>query len=131
MAIDEKRIASIVSDVLGRLEGARAGMSGAGSGRGADAAAPIGVHADLDTAIAAARASYAAYDQVPLETRRKIIASIRETLAANYRTLAEVAVEETGLGRVEDKILKNQIVTELTPGTEDLEPRTWTGDHGL
>jgi len=45
--------------------------------------------------------------------------------------LAELAVEETGLGRVEDKILKNRIVTERTPGTEDLEPVAWTGDHGM
>ena len=42
-----------------------------------------------------------------------------------------MAVEETGLGRVEDKILKNRLVTEKTPGPEDLEPLTWTGDHGL
>ena len=45
--------------------------------------------------------------------------------------LAELAVEETGLGRVEDKIQKNRLVTERTPGPEDLEPVTWTGDHGL
>jgi acyl-CoA reductase-like NAD-dependent aldehyde dehydrogenase len=56
---------------------------------------------------------------------------IHATLATQYRAISELAVEETGLGRVEDKILKNQLVTEKTPGTEDLEPLAWTGDHGL
>jgi acyl-CoA reductase-like NAD-dependent aldehyde dehydrogenase len=91
----------------------------------------LGIHPDLEQAVAAARTAFQGFQQLPLETRKAIIAAARETLAANYRTLAEVAVAETGLGRVEDKILKNRIVTELTPGTEDLEPRTWTGDHGL
>jgi len=124
MAIDERRIESIVADVLERMERDRpAARPGAAS--------PLGVHPDLDTAVAAARAAFEAYDQVPLETRKRIIAAARETLAANYRVLSELAVEETGLGRVDDKILKNKIVTELTPGTEDLEPVAWTGDHGL
>jgi aldehyde dehydrogenase len=124
MAIDPGRISGIVAEVLERLEAESPARPGGTS-------APLGVHADLDAAVAAARASFAAYDQVTLATREAIIASIRETLAGQYRTLAEVAVEETGLGRVEDKILKNRIVTERTPGTEDLQPLAWTGDHGL
>ncbi|MFM8559715.1 MAG: aldehyde dehydrogenase family protein, partial [bacterium] len=40
-------------------------------------------------------------------------------------------VDETGLGRVSDKVLKNRLVAEKTPGVEDLEPGAWTGDHGL
>jgi len=124
MAIDSRRIESIVAEVLERLGTETPPGRGAGT-------APLGVHADLDQAVAAARSAFAAYDQTPLATRQAIIASIRETLAAQYRTLAELAVEETGLGRVEDKILKNQLVTERTPGTEDLEPIAWTGDHGF
>src|SRR5262245_60614247 len=124
MAIDERRIESIVSDVLERLE--------RGTPANSKGATPVlGVHPDLDTAVKAARAAFEAYRDVPIETRNKIIAAARETLAANYKVLADLAVEETGLGRVEDKILKNKIVTELTPGTEDLEPVAWTGDHGL
>jgi acyl-CoA reductase-like NAD-dependent aldehyde dehydrogenase len=120
MTIDERRIQSIVADVLEKLE--RPGVEG---GR------PLGVHADLDTAVASARRAFEAYDRTPLETRRAVIAAIRETLAANYETLSRTAVEETGLGRYEDKLIKNRLVTEKTPGTEDLEPHTWTGDHGL
>jgi aldehyde dehydrogenase len=124
MAIDEKRIASIVSDVLQRLERGRPAVS-------SGAAAPMGVHPDLDTAVAAARRGFAAYERVPLATRYRVVAAVRETLIANLRVLSEVAVEETGLGRVDDKMLKNRLVAEKTPGPEDLEPLTWTGDHGL
>ena len=128
MAVDARRIESIVAEVLERLE-APGGPPAAAARPGGDA--PLGVHPDLDTAVRAAREAFEAYERTPLDTRRRIVAAIRETLAANYRVLAELAVEETGLGRVEDKILKNQLVTERTPGPEDLEPITWTGDHGL
>jgi len=124
MSIDPGRISGIVAEVLERLEADA-------PGRGATTTAPLGIHPDLDSAVAAARASFAAYDQVPLSTRHAVIASVRETLAGQYRTLAQLAVDETGLGRVEDKILKNRIVTERTPGIEDLEPVAWTGDHGM
>jgi aldehyde dehydrogenase len=123
MALSEKQIAAIVGEVLERLE--------RGGPVAPQAPALAGVHPDLDRAVEAARAAFAAYDRTPLETRRRIIAAAREALATQYRTLAELAVAETGLGRVEDKILKNQLVTERTPGSEDLEPLTWTGDHGL
>jgi NAD-dependent aldehyde dehydrogenases len=122
MPLDQERIAAIVSEVLERLD--------AGGGAGG-AAAPKGVHADLDQAVAAAREAFRAYDRTPLETRRRIIAAVREALATQYERLARLAVEETGLGRVADKVAKNRLVTERTPGTEDLEPATWTGDHGL
>ena len=127
MPVDPQRIESIVAEVLEQLE-ARRDRAPGGPG---SAAAPLGIHPDLDTAVAAAREAFVAYDRTPLETRRRIVAAVRDTLAASYRRLAEVAVEETGLGRVEDKIIKNQLVTEKTPGPEDLEPVTWTGDHGL
>ena len=125
MAIDERRVSSIVAEVLERLEGSKSRPGGSPAGE------PLGVHPDLETAVAAAQAAYLAYDQTPLSTRFAIVAAIRETLIANLRPLSELAVEETGLGRVEDKILKNRLVAERTPGPEDLEPLAWSGDHGL
>ena len=47
------------------------------------------------------------------------------------RELAEYAVDETGLGRVEDKIKKNTLVATKTPGIEILRPITYSGDDGL
>jgi acyl-CoA reductase-like NAD-dependent aldehyde dehydrogenase len=122
MAIDETRIGSIVAEVLQRID------AGPGSSRGT---APVGVHPDLDTAVAAARQAFAAFERTPLDTRYRIVTAVRETMLANLRLLSESAVRETGLGRVEDKIIKNRLVAEKTPGPEDLEPGAWTGDHGL
>jgi acyl-CoA reductase-like NAD-dependent aldehyde dehydrogenase len=124
MAIEARRIESIVAEVLERLEGG-------GGGRRPGGTELVGVHPDLDTAVAAAQAAFEAFDRTPLKSRYEIVAAIRETLSANLRLMADVAVEETGLGRIEDKILKNRLVTEKTTGPEELEPVTWTGDHGL
>ena len=52
-------------------------------------------------------------------------------MMANAEALAKSAHEETGLGRYEDKVVKNRLVTEKTPGLEDLSPSAVTGDHGL
>ena len=38
---------------------------------------------------------------------------------------------ETGLGNVADKIKKNLLCADKTPGMEILEPKAVTGDHGL
>jgi acyl-CoA reductase-like NAD-dependent aldehyde dehydrogenase len=122
MSLDPARIESIVHDVLAQIENAdRAGARGA----------PLGVHGTLDEAVAAARRSFAAFRDVPLETRGRVISAVREIILANLEALATLAVEETGLGRVEDKIVKNRLVATRTPGTEDLEPLAWTGDHGM
>src|SRR5881409_1896386 len=125
MAIDERRIQSIVAEVLGRLESDPLGVAAT------PASEPLGVHADLESAIAGSVAAFKAFDGTSLQTRKAIVASIRETLTANVDVLSKLAVEETGLGRVEDKRVKNQLVIDLTPGPEDLEPIAWTGDHGL
>jgi acyl-CoA reductase-like NAD-dependent aldehyde dehydrogenase len=42
-----------------------------------------------------------------------------------------MALEETGLGRLEDKLRKNRLATLRTPGLEDLRPVAYSGDHGL
>jgi acyl-CoA reductase-like NAD-dependent aldehyde dehydrogenase len=68
---------------------------------------------------------------MPLALRERALGHIRARLRSNVRLLAELAVSETGLGRVPDKILKNSLVIERTPGTEDLAPEIATGDHGL
>ena len=66
-----------------------------------------------------------------LEKRNEIIANIRKQMLAHAEDLARRAHMETGLGRVGDKILKNRLVAEKTPGTEVLKPTAYTGDRGL
>ena len=122
MSLDAARIGAIVAEVLDKLERDPADPA---------AAKPVGIHASLDDAVAGARRAFAAWRDTSLEVRAAVIASIRDALIASLQVLSDLAVEETGLGRSEDKVLKNRLVTERTPGIEDLEPVAWTGDHGL
>ncbi|MSP25741.1 MAG: aldehyde dehydrogenase EutE, partial [Myxococcales bacterium] len=81
--------------------------------------------------VAAARAAFQAFQNVGLEQRMVIIEAIRVSMRKHAESLAREAREETGLGRVESKILKNLLVTNKTPGPEELSPTAWTGDHGM
>jgi acyl-CoA reductase-like NAD-dependent aldehyde dehydrogenase len=91
----------------------------------------LGVFDTVDEAVAAARAAQPAFVALPLATRARIIGAVRQTMREQAERLATLAHEETGLGRVEDKIVKNLLVTDKTPGLEDLSPQAITGDHGL
>jgi propionaldehyde dehydrogenase len=105
--------------------------TGQRDGMGHADAAGLGVYATVDEAVAAARRAQPIFVRLPLTTRARIIASIRQTMVEHAAALARAAHEETGLGRVEDKVVKNLLVTEKTPGLEDLAPQAMTGDHGL
>jgi hypothetical protein len=80
----------------------------------------LGVYSTVDEAVQAARQAQPRFVRLPLRTRARIIAAIRDTMIENAAMLAKAAHEETGLGRVEDKVVKNLLVTEKTPGLEDL-----------
>ncbi len=86
---------------------------------------------DLDPAVAAARQAFFQLHELPLELREAMISQIRRTARENAQVLAYEAWQETGLGRYEDKIQKNLLNANKTPGTEFLTPTVWTGDHGL
>src|SRR5678815_4775262 len=60
-----------------------------------------------------------------------MVEAMRKAVLANNDGLSRYAVEETGLGRYEDKLAKNKLVAEKTPGPEILQTVAYTGDHGL
>lgn len=127
-----QRIAADISASGGAVASAtgRPAASAAGSDGGpADPA--VGVFATVDEAVRAARAAQPRLVALPLTVRARILAAIRATMLEHAAELAKMAHEETGLGRAEDKILKNRLVAEKTPGLEDLAPQAVTGDHGL
>lgn len=88
-----------------------------------------GVFATLDGAVAAASAAQKQIRTIAM--RDEIITAIRRMAKKHARELSEMAVEETGFGRVEDKIKKHILVAERTPGTEILSPQAASGDLGL
>ncbi|HEV2718965.1 MAG TPA: aldehyde dehydrogenase family protein, partial [Thermoanaerobaculia bacterium] len=91
----------------------------------------LGVFATVSECVSAAAAAQKQFVALPLSTRGKIIDAIRRSMLDNCETLAKAAFDETGYGRYEDKVVKNRLVTERTPGIEDLAPTAVSGDHGL
>lgn len=89
------------------------------------------VFATLDEAVHAASQAQPLWASLPMEKRAKIINSIREVLHEHVEELSALAIEETGLGRYEDKLSKNRLVIDKTPGPEYLEANAYTGDDGL
>ncbi len=118
----------IVSDLDGKPATA---ASPAGTAAAGDSGAPMGIHPTVNAAVEAARKAQPRFVALPLRVRAKVIEAIRATMRENGAALAKAAWEETGLGRYEDKVVKNALVTERTPGLEDLYPSAVTGDHGL
>lgn len=91
----------------------------------------LGIFDNMNDAVAAAKAAQKDLHVMPLEFREKIIAKIREKIRENKDVLAQLAYDETGMGRVGDKILKHELVAAKTPGTEAITVQAWTGDQGL
>ena len=89
-----------------------------------------GVFATVDEATEAAWEAYREYGRLGFSIRQAVIDSIRASMREQAERLGRMAHEETGLGRPQDKRLKNLLVTEKTPGPEDLETRTVSGDKG-
>jgi aldehyde dehydrogenase len=105
---------------------ARADLSAA-----AEAELGEGIFSSIGEAVAAASRAYLDYQGIGLQGRKAIVAAIRASMLEHGERLAEMAVAETGLGRVADKIVKNRLVTTKTPGPEDLELEAVTGDEGM
>ena len=119
----QKDIEAIVKEVLNRItESSSAGFEANNEG-------DWGVFDRLEDAVSAARDAVQSIYKVV--TREKVVRIIRRAARANARRLAEMAVDETGMGRIEDKVKKNLLVAHRTPGPEVLSPNAITGDDGL
>lgn len=120
MEIDQSLIARIAAEVMAKVQ------KEAGSGsRG------MGIFATIDEAVEAARLAQKQLRKLTIEKREVLITAMREAAYKNAAILAEMAVNESGMGRVADKVLKNQLAARKTPGTEDLKTEAWSGDKGL
>ncbi|HMP74361.1 MAG TPA: aldehyde dehydrogenase family protein, partial [Kiritimatiellia bacterium] len=130
--LSDQEIEAIARQIAAGMNGDPAPAKSAGAGYGAPGSeAGLGIYPTVDEAVAAARAAQPVYVALPLKKRADIIAAIRRVMLENAAPLAKAAHEETKLGRFEDKITKNILVTEKTPGLEHLYPESMTGDHGL
>lgn len=122
--ITEQQIRRIVEHVVDAL-------ALAPSPKAEAADATHGIFADIDSAIAAAKAAQRDLMTLTLDTRKAMIQAMRQMILRQNELLSQSAVEETGLGRYENKLIKHQLVAAKTPGVEDLEPLAYSDDHGL
>ena len=90
-----------------------------------------GVFATVDEAAAAARLAWESLRKLPIAARRQMIENMREISRKHAKELAQLAVEETKLGRIEDKIAKILLAANKTPGVEVLVSTAYSGDDGL
>ena len=138
--MDDNQIQTIISRVMGEIgQGASSArplpttQGALGSQLASDnpVAGDDGVFATLDEAVSAAQAAYQQLNMLPLAIRHDMVAHMRQAGREYATVLAEMAVNETGMGRVEDKILKNILNADKMEGPEALEPTAWSGDGGL
>jgi len=129
--MNETQIARIVEQVVANLGGATPSRGPLIRTSPAPSSGGRGVHATVEQALDAAQSAFLQLRDCSLEERSRYIAALRETMIAELEVISQMAVEETGLGRYLDKLAKNRLVAEKTPGVESLTPRAETGDHGL
>ena len=94
-------------------------------------ASKSGIFDTVDEAVAQAKRAQEKYADLSLAQRKEIITAIRAATLPKIEIYARDSAEETGLGNAKDKIIKNKIAIEGTPGVEDLITGVQTGDYGL
>ncbi len=90
-----------------------------------------GVFASMTEALTAVNKAYNELKKYSVAQREEMIKNIRRLTLEEAEIMAKLGVEETGMGNVNDKIVKHQLVAKKTPGTEDLTPSVVTGDAGM
>lgn len=132
MNLNNTEIKSIVEEVVSRVA-VQIGQSNSGGYNTSyqPKAGSWGIFNDMNDAIEAAWIAQKQLADLSLQKRKDIIENMRKYALANINVLAELAVLETKMGRVADKIEKNKLAVIKTPGVEDLNPTSYTGDDGL
>ena len=122
--LDQNLVAEIVRNVMSELEN-RETFS-----QLKQTSVKTGVFDDVEEAIEATTQAQKIWHKTPNETKEKVIAALRQAMHTHADEFAKRALEETGMGRLEDKIAKHHNAADATPGMEDLEKRVWSGDKG-
>lgn len=125
--LEEQQLNDIVRRVLREMTSPAPASTRHANG----AAAYRGVFATPEEALEAVGRAQMVYRRVSLARRRAIVDAIRETAIEHAQHLAQMAVQETRMGRVADKVRKHLLVAEKTPGVEFLPSASHIGDDGL
>ena len=124
MNVDVNLVEQLVKKVLDQVEGAGDLLTTAGD---------CGVFETMDDAINAAEAGQRQYLKCSMADRAKYVQAIRDVVLRKdvMEYISRQAVEETGMGGYEYKVIKNTLAATKTPGVEDLTTEALSGDDGL
>jgi len=119
----EQIISRVLAEVLSRLQTQQTAVKSGQTG--------FGVYDKMEDAVAAAQKSFLKLREDGVTARKKAIGAIRRACVQNAKTWGEIEFAETKIGRLEHKIEKLKICSELVPGVEMLERMAFSGDFGL
>ncbi len=131
MPFDENLIRNVVAQVLNEVGPMPPGPSQTGRPMGSPVGGRHGIFYDADSAVTAARAAFEQLRERSMEDRKKVIDIIRRISIENCEELGLMEMNETKIGRPEHKIEKLKTLGMLSPGTEFLETKCFSGDNGL
>ncbi len=123
VSLDKGQIAELVKTVLESLDNAKAVLPG---DKGEN-----GIFHNPEDAIAAAKKAQQELMKLNLDERAKIIEAIRQISLEHVEELGHMELEETGFGRIDNKIFKIGETIRKTPGIENIGPETFSGSYGL
>lgn len=127
--IDQEKIRDIVTEVVNNLTGEQTASSATETVP--QTTGNKGVFSTPEDAIKAAKEAQTKLVQLGMDKRKEIIDAIRKASLKNAEMLAQMAFEETEMGVADDKVSKNELAANLSPGVDDLNSEAITGDNGL
>src|SRR4051794_3707130 len=144
--LNENLIRDVVAEVLSRLgrqpsatpsAPAAAPAASCGCNGNGHASKPasgfrgkFGVFQDANEACVAAHEAYLQLQEKGVAARRKVEHIIKTLAEKNAEEWGRIELEETKIGRLDHKIEKLKII-KLVPGVDWLQPRAFSGDHGI
>ncbi len=136
--LEEKQISQIVDRVLKEIQGQ---ANTPAARRVSEPCSPLpstslssgadGIFQSVDDAVAAARKAFEEFQRIPLHERARIVEEVRRGVYPHCRRLAELAVQDTKIGRVEDKTAKHQLALDKSPGVEDVQSECLSMGQGI
>ncbi|MCC3144152.1 aldehyde dehydrogenase EutE [Halanaerobium sp. Z-7514] len=125
MDINKEELAKIIDEVVKALDDNVCERKSQSEG-------DYGVFQSMNQAIAAAeKAQTELQANFSVQEREELIKAMREEIRKHVDKIAKMTVEETGMGRPEDKVIKNNLAIDKTPGTENLRTEAYSGRDGL
>ena len=117
MAVTEQEVRLIVEEIITQAVSPKGESTAVG-----ETNIKSGQFSEMDRLIENAEKAQRELLSLTLEKRKEIIRNIRQIILENMDALCKMSVDETKMGNIKDKHIKNSLAALKTPGVEDLEP---------